>query len=155
MAAVRLGIDPDTTYYDSHELMPGWDPVEPTWHVQTDDHSYRGSVSLKSAIIASDNTVYAQLGADVTPERVRQAAYDMGITSHLNAYPAESIGGLRRGVSPLERRTPTRRSPTAAGATASPPSRRSSIQTDGRPSRGAASGARSSPTGRRRRSSTR
>ncbi|UGS37369.1 transglycosylase domain-containing protein [Capillimicrobium parvum] len=102
MAAVRLGIDPDTTYYDSHELMPGWDPVEPTWHVQTDDHSYRGSVSLTNAIIASDNTVYAQLGADITPERVRKAAYDMGITSHLNAYPAEAIGGLRRGVSPLE-----------------------------------------------------
>ena len=55
-----------------------------------------------SAMSVSDNTVYAQLGADITPERVRQAAYDMGITSHLNAYPAEAIGGLRRGVSPLE-----------------------------------------------------
>ncbi|MEZ5121419.1 MAG: transglycosylase domain-containing protein [Solirubrobacterales bacterium] len=102
MAAVRMGIDPTKTYYDSHELMPGWDPAAPTWHVQTDDHSYRGSVSLKDAIIASDNTVYAQLGADITPERIRKAAYDMGITSHLDAFPAEAIGGLRRGVSPLE-----------------------------------------------------
>jgi len=102
MAAVREGIDPDKTYYDSHELQPGWDPAAPTWHVQTDDHRYRGSVNLTQAIIASDNTVYAQLGADLTPQRVRRAAYDMGVTSHLDAFPAESIGGLRRGVSPLE-----------------------------------------------------
>jgi penicillin-binding protein 1A len=33
---------------------------------------------------------------------VRQTAYDMGITSHLDAYPAEGLGGLTHGVSPLE-----------------------------------------------------
>ena len=70
--------------------------------MQTDSHSYSGSMSLASALPASDNTVFAQLGADVGPEKVRQAAYDMGITSHLDAYYAESIGGLRYGVSPLE-----------------------------------------------------
>jgi penicillin-binding protein 1A len=102
MAAVRMGISPTSTYYDSRELQPGWDPVAPTWHVQTDDHSYHGSISLSEAIALSDNTVYAQLGADITPERIRQAAYDMGVTSHLDAYPAEAIGGLTRGVSPLE-----------------------------------------------------
>jgi penicillin-binding protein 1A len=102
MAAVRLGIDPDSTYYDSHELLPGWNPIEPTWHVRTDDHVYHGAISLSEAIALSDNTVYAQLGADIGPETVRQAAYDMGITSHLDAYPAESIGGLTRGVSALE-----------------------------------------------------
>jgi penicillin-binding protein 1A len=102
MAAVRMGINPNSTYYDSHELMPGWDPVAPSWHVETDDHRYRGRISLAEAIAVSDNTVYAQLGADITPERIRQAAYDMGVTSHLDAYPAEAIGGLTRGVSPLE-----------------------------------------------------
>jgi penicillin-binding protein 1A len=102
MAAVRMGIRPTSTFYDSHELMPGWDPVAPSWHVQTDDHRYRGRISLSEAIAVSDNTVYAQLGADITPERIRQAAYDMGVTSHLDAYPAEAIGGLTRGVSPLE-----------------------------------------------------
>jgi penicillin-binding protein 1A len=102
MAAVRMGISPTSTFYNSHELMPGWDPIAPTWHVQTDDHTYRGSISLSEAAAVSDNTVYAQLGADITPERIRQAAYDMGVTSHLDAYPAEAIGGLTRGVSPLE-----------------------------------------------------
>jgi penicillin-binding protein 1A len=102
MAAVRMGVSPTSTYYDSHELTPGWDPLAPSWHVQTDDHSYHGTISLSEAIALSDNTVYAQLGADITPERIRQAAYDMGVTSHLDAYPAEAIGGLSRGVSPLE-----------------------------------------------------
>ena len=50
----------------------------------------------------SDNTVFQQLDLDLGPEQVRQTAYDMGITSHLDAYPAEGLGGLRIGVSPLE-----------------------------------------------------
>ncbi len=102
MAAVRMGIDPDATYYDSHELTPGWLPAAPTWHVQTDSHSYSGSVSLANALPPSDNTVFAQLGADIGPSKVDQAAHDMGITSPLNGYYAEAIGGLKYGVSPLE-----------------------------------------------------
>ncbi|MBS1869879.1 MAG: transglycosylase domain-containing protein [Actinobacteria bacterium] len=102
MAAVREGVDPNTTYYVSRHLTPGWLPQEPTWEVQTDSHSYAGSISLARALPASDNTVFAQLGADLGPEKVRQAAYDMGITSHLDAYYAEAIGGLTYGVSPLE-----------------------------------------------------
>jgi penicillin-binding protein 1A len=102
MAAVRMGIDPNTTSYVSRHLTPGWLPQAPTWEVQTDSHSYAGSISLARALPISDNTVYAQLGADIGPEKVRQAAYDMGITSHLDAYYAEAIGGLRYGVSPLE-----------------------------------------------------
>jgi penicillin-binding protein 1A len=102
MAAVRMGIDPNSTYYVSRHLSPGWLPQEPTWEVQTDSHSYAGSISLANALPASDNTVFAQLAADIGPEKVRQAAYDMGITSHLDAYYAESIGGLRYGVAPLE-----------------------------------------------------
>jgi penicillin-binding protein 1A len=102
MAAVRMGIDPESTYYTSRHLAPGWLPQAPTWEVQTDDHTYRGSISLANALPPSDNTVFAQLGADIGPEKIRQAAYDMGITSHLDAYYAEAIGGLTRGVSPLE-----------------------------------------------------
>ena len=102
MAAVRMGIDPNSTSYVSRHLTPGWLPEAPTWEVQTDSHSYAGSISLARALPISDNTVYAQLGADIGPEKVRQAAYDMGITSHLDAYYAEAIGGLRYGVSPLE-----------------------------------------------------
>lgn len=102
MAAVREGIDPKSTTYVSRHLTPGWLPAAPTWEVQTSSHSYAGSISLASALSASDNSVFAQLGADIGPDTIRQAAYDMGVTSKLDAFYAESIGGLRYGVSPLE-----------------------------------------------------
>jgi penicillin-binding protein 1A len=94
--------DPNQTFYNSHELLPGWLPNFPTYHVQTSEHSYLGTISVTKATTESDNTVFAQLDADVTPEKVRSTAYAMGITSHLDALPAEGIGGLRIGVSPLE-----------------------------------------------------
>ncbi len=94
--------DPNTTYYNSHELLPGWLPGYPTYHVQTAEHSYQGDISVTKATTLSDNTVYAQLDADVGPDEVRSTAYAMGITSHLDGLPAEGIGGLRIGVSPLE-----------------------------------------------------
>jgi penicillin-binding protein 1A len=102
MAALREGVDPDSTYYASRHLTPGWLPGYPTYEVETYGHSYSGRISLTRATLASDNTVFAQLGADVTPEAVRQAAYDMGVRTKLNAYPAEALGGLTIGVSPLE-----------------------------------------------------
>ncbi|MGZ4313349.1 MAG: transglycosylase domain-containing protein, partial [Solirubrobacteraceae bacterium] len=103
MAAIHdYNADPNQTYYNSHELLPGWLPGYPTYHVQTSEHSYQGDISLAKALIISDNTVYAQLDADVGPDKVRDMAYKMGITSHLDAIPAEGIGGLRYGVSALE-----------------------------------------------------
>jgi penicillin-binding protein 1A len=46
--------------------------------------------------------VFAQLDLDVGPDKVAETAKSMGITTHLNGYPAEGLGGLRLGVSPLE-----------------------------------------------------
>jgi penicillin-binding protein 1A len=52
--------------------------------------------------LASDNTVYAQLDLDVGPEEVAETARKMGIETELDGIPAEGLGGLRLGVSPLE-----------------------------------------------------
>jgi penicillin-binding protein 1A len=101
MAAVRQGIDPNTTTYNSHPL----DFVDPRWgpiHVQTYSHSYAGDINLVDATLKSDNTVYQQLDLDVGPKNVAKTAHDMGITSPLEALPAEGLGGLKIGVSPLE-----------------------------------------------------
>jgi penicillin-binding protein 1A len=100
MAALRKGIDPNTTTYVSRPLDLNT-PYGP-WKVNTYSHSYGGAMNLVSATLQSDNTVYAQLDLDVGPDAVRQAAYDMGITTKLDGYPAEGLGGLRLGVSPLE-----------------------------------------------------
>ena len=59
-------------------------------------------MSLTRATLSSDNTVYAQLILDIGPKAVCQTAKDMGVTTKLDCYPAEGLGGLRLGVSPLE-----------------------------------------------------
>ena len=102
VAALRKGIDPYSTTYESKELSPGWLDGYPSYGVSTYSHSYGGSMSLVEGTLKSDNTVYAQLDADVGPEAVRQTAYDMGVTTKLDAFPAEGLGGLTIGVSPLE-----------------------------------------------------
>jgi penicillin-binding protein 1A len=99
--AVKQGIDPYSTYYTSKPLdlyLPKWGH----WTVHTADEGYLGTVNLQQATVASDNTVFAQLDLDVGPEAVAATAHAMGITSPLDGIPAEGIGGLRIGVSPLE-----------------------------------------------------
>ncbi|HEX2103671.1 MAG TPA: transglycosylase domain-containing protein [Solirubrobacteraceae bacterium] len=102
MAALRRGVDPNTTTYTSRPLPKGWLPTAPDYEVQTYSKTYEGRINLVRATLKSDNSVYAQLDADVGPRAVRETAYDMGIKTRLHAYPAEGLGGLTRGVSPLE-----------------------------------------------------
>ncbi len=99
--ALKQGVDPYTTYYVSKPLnlnLPRWGH----WTVHTADEGYQGRINLKQATVTSDNTVFAQLDLDVGPANVAATAKSMGITTHLQGLPAEGIGGLRYGVSPLE-----------------------------------------------------
>ncbi|MGA9875883.1 MAG: penicillin-binding transpeptidase domain-containing protein, partial [Solirubrobacteraceae bacterium] len=101
--ALSRGVDPNTTYYESHTLAPGWLPTYPTYEVKTfEDTSLDKSINLVQATLTSDNTVYAQLAADLGEETVTQMAYKLGVKEHLDSYPAEALGGLTVGVSPLE-----------------------------------------------------
>jgi penicillin-binding protein 1A len=102
MDALRRGVNPNSTSYVSRPLEPGWLPSVPSYDVHTFGRTYGGSMNLVTATLKSDNTVYAQLDADLGPETVAQTARDMGITSPLHGYPAEGLGGLTNGVSPLE-----------------------------------------------------
>ena len=68
-AAIRAGIDPNRTTYVSKPLkIDDPDLGIYDWEVQTYSHSYNGTMTIKSATLASDNTVYAQLILDVGPE---------------------------------------------------------------------------------------
>jgi penicillin-binding protein 1A len=99
--AIKQGIDPYSTYYTSKPLnldLPEWGH----WEVATADEGYQGTINLQQATVASDNTVFAQLDLDVGPENVAETAKSMGIETELDGIPAEGIGGLRIGVSPLE-----------------------------------------------------
>jgi penicillin-binding protein 1A len=101
--ALARGVDPNSTYYVSHTLSPGWLPGYPTYEVKTfENTSSNKSINLVSATLASDNTVYAQLAADLGEETITQMAHKLGVREHLHSYPAEALGGLTVGVSPLE-----------------------------------------------------
>ena len=100
-AAILDGVDPDATSYTSKPLNIN-DPTYGHWEVKTFGDSYSGTVSLTRATLASDNTVYAQLILDLGPEKVCKAAKLLGITTKLDCYPAEGLGGLTRGVTTLE-----------------------------------------------------
>jgi penicillin-binding protein 1A len=101
--ALSKGVDPETTYYLSHTLYKGWLPSEPNYEVHTfEGTSLNKDINLVQATLTSDNTVYAQLGADLGEESVTETAYKMGVKTHLLGNPAQAIGGLEYGVTPLE-----------------------------------------------------
>ena len=99
-AAVDQGIDPDTTFYPAPQsivLQP--DPLGDPWPVSG---GAGGSISLRQATANSVNTVYAQLGIDVGPENFDEMAHKLGITSKLDAYYAEALGGTTTCCTVLE-----------------------------------------------------
>jgi penicillin-binding protein 1A len=98
--AIKRGVNPNSTTYTSKPL----DLTTPygPWKVKTYSNSYLGRVNLVRATLASDNSVYAQLDLDLGPKSVAETAKSMGITTKLDGLPAEGLGGLRLGVSPLE-----------------------------------------------------
>lgn len=101
--ALSRGIDPNSTYYFSHTLPKGWLPSEPNYEVKTfEGTSLDKSINLVQATLTSDNTVYAQLAADLGEETITQTAYAMGVKEHLLGNPAQALGGLEVGVTPLE-----------------------------------------------------
>jgi penicillin-binding protein 1A len=101
MTALRKGVDPDSTTYTSMPLKfddPKWGPID----VQTYSHSYIGRANLVKATLTSDNSIYQQLDLDLGPEEVKRTAIDLGIKSPVDALPAAALGGLTKGVTPLE-----------------------------------------------------
>jgi penicillin-binding protein 1A len=101
--ALSRGVDPNSTSYFSHTLAPGWLQGYPTYEVKTfEGTSLNKSINLVQATLASDNTVYAQLAADLGEETITHMAYQLGVKTHLSSYPAEALGGLTLGVTPLE-----------------------------------------------------
>jgi penicillin-binding protein 1A len=108
-AAVEKGINPETTTYLSAPFYYRPDPngncEDGTWWCpETYDHSYTGWTTIERATLRSDNTVYAQLTLDVTPEAVAEMARKLGVRSPLDVDGAyvPSIGLGAMDVSPLD-----------------------------------------------------
>jgi penicillin-binding protein 1A len=99
--AIKQGIDPESTFYDGTSPKTLDLPDGGTWTVNNAEPG-GGVMSLANATWDSVNVVFAQLDLDVGPENVTETAEQMGIESPLESVPAEAIGGLSIGVTPLE-----------------------------------------------------
>jgi penicillin-binding protein 1A len=99
--AIKQGIDPESTYYDGTSPKTLDLPGGGTWTVNNAEPG-GGTMSLAEATWESVNVVFAQLDLDVGPENVTHTAHQMGIEAPLESVPAEAIGGLAIGVTPLE-----------------------------------------------------
>lgn len=99
-AALEQGYTLDSRWDAAPFSTPVKDEV---WHVENYENSVTGgSYTLETATVWSINTVYARLIMAVGPEKVVDVAERMGITTPIDPDPAIALGGLRRGVSPLE-----------------------------------------------------
>ena len=108
-AAVARGIDPETTYYVSAPFTyrvreNGRCEDGSWWCVKTYDSSYYGWSSISRSTLRSDNSVYAQLTLDLTPEKVGAMARLLGVRTPLTVagsfVPAMGLGSVA--VSPLD-----------------------------------------------------
>ncbi len=99
--AIKQGVDPQSTYYDGTAPRTLSLPGGGTWTVNNAEPG-GGTMSLASATWGSVNAVFAQLDLDVGSEHVTHTAQQMGIEAPLESVPAEAIGGLAVGVTPLE-----------------------------------------------------
>ncbi len=101
--ALEDGIDPNSTWASQPKQLPFRGEKGPElFDVSNYEDSYLGSASLWSATATSDNSVFAELGMKVKPERVAETANEMGIKTSLSTNPAMLLGGLEEGVTPLE-----------------------------------------------------
>ncbi|PHR59353.1 MAG: penicillin-binding protein [Robiginitomaculum sp.] len=84
-AALEAGLTPGTVRIDEPIDINGWKPGNYT-------NRYRGPMTLREALRLSINTVAAQVGAEIGPDKVVEIAKRFGITSKLGAHYSIALG---------------------------------------------------------------
>jgi penicillin-binding protein 1A len=101
LTALRQGVNPYSTYYTSKPLEfvdPQYGPI----NIHTFSGGLGSSYNVDTAFLQSNDPIFTLLDLDVGPPAVKQTAQLAGIASPLLGVPAEGLGGLRIGVTPLE-----------------------------------------------------
>ena len=96
-AALQQGIAPGSTFESKPVLISLGDRF---WSVRNYENAYLGRVTLDTATVYSDNTVYARLTQIVGPKAVAKTAQKLGVQSRLSNYFAIGLGA--EAVNPLE-----------------------------------------------------
>ena len=112
ITALANGVSQDTVYSSEPKEIPFENEirtkngkkktVNEVFKVANYEDSYLGSATIRDATTYSDNSVYAELGTDIGPDKIADMAEDLGIQSRVPDNPAMILGGLKRGVTPLE-----------------------------------------------------
>lgn len=100
VTALEKGISPEQTFECGPRSFPL--PNGQTWKVTGAPGGRKGPMRLREATEKSVNSVYAALVLDVGADSVAETAKTMGIATPIKPVPAIALGGLDKGVSPLE-----------------------------------------------------
>ena len=95
--ALRQGISPVTTFDSKPVDIDAGDRI---WHVTNYEGDYLGRIDLRTAMVVSDNSVYAQLTKLVGPKAIVKTAHELGIRSELDPYFSIGLGAVA--VNPLD-----------------------------------------------------
>jgi penicillin-binding protein 1A len=90
-AAIEDGV-PLTQRFNGPSVLTVPFKGEPPFTVHNFSNEGFGNIDLLTATAHSVNTVYAQLASQVGMDKVVQAAYDLGVTSHLDPFPSLTFG---------------------------------------------------------------
>jgi penicillin-binding protein 1A len=98
--ALRQNVSPESTWTSAKRtyILKGGE----RFTVNNYEDAYAGVTTLSSATTFSDNAVYAQVARQVKPRNIAKLARNMGIRTPVSTNLAMSLGGLRRGVTPLD-----------------------------------------------------
>jgi penicillin-binding protein 1A len=100
-AAIRRGFSPASTWVSHRMVFKVPHSIE-KFTVNNYDNTYSGVSTLARATTFSDNSVFAQVGIKTGTKRIARLAERMGIRTPVSSNYAITLGGLRRGVTPLD-----------------------------------------------------
>ena len=100
--ALRRGVKATDTFESRRKVLEWPGRRNSNFVVENYEGSYSGIASLESAIMNSDNSVFAELGLKMGTKNIARLAREMGIRTRLSTNPAMTLGGLKEGVTPLE-----------------------------------------------------
>jgi penicillin-binding protein 1A len=99
--ALKQGISP-LSVWASHKLQIDVPHSKEVFTVNNYEGAYSGQATLAHAITFSDNSVFAQVGIKVGTRPIADLAERMGIRTKVSHNYAMTLGGLKRGVTPLD-----------------------------------------------------
>src|SRR3954453_21092925 len=99
--ALKEGIGPGSVWPSKKRVfsVPG---SSEKFVVNNYEGSYTGSSNLATALVRSDNSVFAAVGIRAGTGRIAELAERMGIRTPVSHNYAIALGGLRQGVTPLD-----------------------------------------------------